>query len=90
MPRYIDADLIDMEDMDFHEGQRRQAACEAAQDIIEAQPTADVAPIVHAYWKEINNIYDYNNNDFECSACGGGSHHRSAYCSKCGAKMDKR
>ena len=53
---------------------------------IEAVPSADVAPVVHAKW-------DANG---RCTNCGGhapfycmtSTYHESPYCFECGAKMD--
>ena len=54
---------------------------------IEAVPSADVAPVVHAKW-------DANG---RCTNCGGhapfycmtSTYHKTPYCFECGAKMDK-
>lgn len=52
-------------------------------------PTADVAPVVHAYWK------GYHTQDPYCSNCGfsydreeGEYAQTTDYCGNCGAKMD--
>lgn len=49
-------------------------------------PTADVVPVRHGEWQEINGI-------FRCSCCGysfehEGYQHFFNYCPNCGAKMD--
>ncbi len=53
-------------------------------------PTADVAPVVHAYWK------GYHTQDPCCSNCGfsydreeGEYSQTTDYCGNCGAKMDE-
>lgn len=53
-------------------------------------PTADVAPVVHAYWK------GYHTQDPCCSNCGfsydreqGEDAQTTDYCGNCGAKMDE-
>lgn len=53
-------------------------------------PTADVAPVVHAYWK------GYHTQDPCCSNCGfsydreeGEYAQTTDYCGTCGAKMDE-
>jgi hypothetical protein len=53
-------------------------------------PTADVAPVVHAYWK------GYHTQDPCCSNCGfsydreeGEYAQTTDYCGNCGAKMDE-
>lgn len=52
-------------------------------------PAADVAPVVHGYWKYPKS------QDPECSVCGcsydreeGGYASMTEYCGNCGAKMD--
>ena len=52
---------------------------------IEAIPAADVAPVRHGEWQEINGI-------FSCSRCGysfehEGYKHFFNYCPNCGAKL---
>ena len=52
---------------------------------INEQPTADVAPVRHGEWQEINGI-------FSCSRCGysfehEGYKHFFNYCPNCGAKL---
>lgn len=52
-------------------------------DNIDAAPTLDVAPVVHAYWKD-------NGANFKCSACGMTERYNDySYCHYCGAKMDE-
>lgn len=53
-------------------------------------PVADVAPVVHAYWK------GYHTQDSYCSNCGfsyereeGENAQTTDYCGNCGAKMDE-
>ena len=92
MSRYIDADEFHewvypnwsycaQNDDDFHEA-------------IDAQPTADVAPVIHAHWNEFS---DYTGTFYaECSRCGllwwieegTAEENEMFYCPKCGAKMD--
>ena len=64
---------------------------------IERFPAADVAPVVHAYWRGIEGDgYDPDGNivwdTFECSNCGE-EHYADGeptwdYCPECGARMD--
>jgi DNA-directed RNA polymerase subunit RPC12/RpoP len=58
--------------------------------MIDYEPAADVAPVVHAYWK------GYHTQDPYCSNCGfsyereeGESAQTTDYCGNCGAKMDE-
>lgn len=65
----------------------------AALEIIQAFPAADVAPVVHGRWKlEPTNPYDdpgYKNRMIKrCSCCGWQNACRYNYCPNCGAKMD--
>ena len=51
-------------------------------EMIDALPTEDVAPIIHAKWT------DNTNGTFTCSNCNGKAS-RGNYCPRCGARMDK-
>lgn len=62
------------------------AAIDAAICIVENTPAANVAPVRHGEWQEINGI-------FRCSLCEysfehEGYQHFFNYCPNCGAKMD--
>lgn len=62
------------------------SAIDAVMDILEGMPAADVEPVRHGEWQEINGI-------FRCSCCGysfehEGYQHFFNYCPNCGAKMD--
>lgn len=57
--------------------------------VIDYEPAADVAPVVHAHWK------GYHTQDPYCSNCGfsydreeGEYAQTTDYCGNCGAKMD--
>lgn len=57
--------------------------------VIDYEPAADVAPVVHAHWK------GYHTQDPYCSNCGfsydreeGENAQTTDYCGNCGAKMD--
>lgn len=59
----------------------------AIQQYIEEEPTADVAPVVHAKWE--TGYYDeLGNYVWPCSNCKRESEELSPYCNNCGAKMD--
>ena len=95
MARYIDADKFHewvypnwsycaQNDDDFHEA-------------IDAQPTADVAPVIHAHWEYRYDTGIYQT-EFLCSRCKGLIETYSCtvdeveyeYCPHCGAKMDEK
>ena len=52
--------------------------------IVDAQPTADVAPVRHAYW------IDHHSGGSFCSSCKRWVpyNHHPKYCETCGALMD--
>lgn len=63
--------------------------------MIADEPPADVAPVVHGRWIQINGIAPpEHHGKHKCSECGGMAlekHMRevlSNYCPNCGAKMD--
>lgn len=58
-------------------------------DCINAEPAADVAPVVHGKWVNTNKEVEQM---CKCSACGYPISYfwsRTPYCPHCGAKMDK-
>ena len=82
MSRYIDADLL-QEDFKADHGGKRSL-------MIDTQPTADVVPVVHAYWIKHGEPPWYV---IECSECGAkwqtsGSWDANNFCGNCGSKMD--
>ena len=63
------------------------------QETIDAMPTADVQPVVHAYWIELPKALNPNENPCKCSNCGHilsfmNGYPKSKHCDECGAKMD--
>lgn len=92
MPRYIDADAINMSDISPVDG---FSVFGATAEDIELTPTADVQPVIHAKW------IDEREESLKCSNCKGwiykpfigGSNERTKhyspnYCAFCGARMD--
>lgn len=80
-PRYIDENEINWDKVEYEYGSRDPVvvACEIA---VEKTPTADVAPVIHAYPEDYLDRY-------KCSNCGAeivGYYMR--YCYKCGALLD--
>lgn len=62
------------------------SALSATEEAIAKQPTADVAPVRHGEWQEIDGI-------FRCLCCGYSFEHEGYipffnYCPNCGARMD--
>ena len=66
----------------------------AFETMVREYPTEDVAPVVHAHWKE---YVDYSGAVYpECARCGlvwwldegTAEDNEMYYCPKCGAKMD--
>lgn len=54
---------------------------------IEAAPTIDAVPVVHAHWEKVGK------HDWQCSACKIGVPYSFTgfhYCHNCGAKMDEK
>lgn len=57
--------------------------------VIDYEPAADVAPVVHAYWIYQKPYDEYTWRPYICSSCKThGGKHRTNYCQSCGAKMD--
>ena len=57
--------------------------------VIDYEPAADVAPVVHAYWIYQKPYDEYTWRPYICSSCRThGGKHRTNYCQSCGAKMD--
>lgn len=56
--------------------------------VIDYEPAADVAPVVHAYWKRVDK--DDGGHDTVCSHCSTPivTYLETPYCHNCGAKMD--
>lgn len=92
MKKYIDADLLKAE---FTGNFACEYPAPLVKALIDNQPTADVAEVVHGKWV-------YNTDDFmpkyRCSVCGYNkpivsgeniTQEPKNYCPNCGAKMDK-
>ena len=83
MKKYIDADLLKSELKDLNESER--LCYMGVFDVINSQPAADVAEVVHGKWLEDD--YGY----FRCSECGSEQdtpEYTTPFCPLCGAKMD--
>ena len=86
MPRYIDAELAKAE---FTGNFQDNYATAHIKDLIDSTPTADVQPVVHGKWIDINNC---GIKERKCSNCGKKDNPKTAikghYCWNCGAKME--
>lgn len=84
MSKYINADKIEWHTLYFNGGKQEITY----KDEVDALPTADVAPIIHAHWIK-NKGYMLS----RCSACQNtiplGREYKHKYCPNCGAKMDE-
>lgn len=98
MSRYIDADALKMAlysiaTADYGYTADVLTGLTIAKNVIDNAPTADVAPVVHAYWIGYETMSwrhgrpkrrKYN----RCSNCRTASAVRNKACPNCGAKMD--
>lgn len=91
--RLIDADIIqdELATLILYVAGTPESECvEYAHNLIDAQPTIDAVPVVHAHW------IDQKHGTYKCSSCGqfldfGGvnaGRGDANYCPNCGAEMD--
>lgn len=84
MKKYIDVDLLKNE-ICKNKIMSRELITQRILHIVDTQPTADVAEVVHGKWLEDD--YGY----FRCSECGSEQdtpEYTTPFCPLCGAKMD--
>ena len=94
MSRYIDADAA-KQDAEERGGTLwlTDGDVKEVKRFLDDQPTADVAPVVHAYWirhewaEEVEGILISN---YECSHCHEWFRDNRGHCGECGARMDGR
>ena len=89
MPRYIDADrTLDALNEAQNEFDTFYKGLGKAKSIVMEQPTADVAPVVHAHWILLRepNGKPYC---FSCSNCDFRTKSGLNFCGDCGAIMDE-
>lgn len=93
MRRYIDADALKKAFLKpMNDFATRVSNSLEIGEIIDAQPSADVAPVVHGEWQDIGVWSEVNGAKINsCSNChyhyvGFGD--EFAYCPSCGARMD--
>lgn len=65
----------------------------SGEEILKPVKSADVQPVVHAYWIKLPKALNPNENPCKCSNCGHilsfmNGYPKSKYCDECGAKMD--
>lgn len=102
MARYIDADALikclkkKAADDSYHKDDKsrsqHRSEITGCMAMVDLQPTADVAPIVHGEWLS----FDEEANEWYCSKCGNvwqlndGTPQENCmnFCTNCGAKMD--
>ena len=89
MSEYIDRESIRKVLMDVCSDENCPMFIAATIDqVIDYEPAADVAPVVHAYWKRVDK--DDGGHDTVCSHCSTPivTYLETPYCHNCGAKMD--
>nr|DAP84108.1 MAG TPA: DNA-directed RNA polymerase [Caudoviricetes sp.] len=93
MSRYIDAEALGIgkANPDVFEDAEYAHGWNAAIEMIEATPAADVAEVRHGEWINTG-AYVCGEYEFECTECGYTNWHTSEanekYCPGCGARMD--
>ena len=90
MSEYIDRESIRKVLMDVCSDENCPMFIAATIDqVIDYEPAADVAPVVHAYWKRVDK--DDGGHDTVCSHCSTPivTYLETPYCHNCGAKMDE-
>lgn len=101
MPKYINAAVLMICMLPIlKDAQRRNrnilSTVKKIMRLIETQPAADVAPVIHAKW-DMTVDPEYEQRDFQCGACGGMIYDIDSeftpgedcyyYCPNCGADM---
>ena len=91
MSRYIDADALTKKLGSLMKRYAAQGRTEVAQDynwvctVLDAAPTADVAPVVHGRWLCADTDTEQF---FLCNRCKKKEYWESNYCPNCGCRMD--
>lgn len=92
MARYIDVEPLEdklKEHIRKTESELMLGALSTFLRLLDITPTADVVPVRHVRWEEINDLFLYR-----CSVCGEefyieiGTPQENRYCPHCGARMD--
>ena len=87
MAEYIEREVLGIGkcNPDVFEDKGYAKGWNAAIDIIQNAPAADVRPVVKASWKRID--FKPCGHDYECSACGWKNDMATRYCANCAADM---
>ena len=94
MPRYIDAEGLNLYDDLFMKGKNDSGVWVRYRDVeklIRSAPTADVEEVRHGEWEMIPPPKVYQDGAyvrFRCSECGTEYESSGRYCPNCGARMD--
>lgn len=91
--RFIDADELELEyyDLSIHGTIAVKSVLSIFADLLEKQPTADVAEVRHGKWIYVDS--DLGWREYECSVCHtycvfDVSEKSHNFCGHCGARMD--
>lgn len=88
MSRLIDADKIDFNEVFKGQSEFAKDTRDAAQMLIDNQPTVEAKPVIHGEWERI--LYSFVGG-YRCSCCGWKSLEKHLnFCPDCGADMRKR
>ena len=60
----------------------------AIRRVLQQTPAADVAPVVHGRWNEINQIATGLPWKYRCNDCGCLQEYKHNFCPNCGCRMD--
>ena len=90
--RLIDADKIDFKEVFVGNSDFAKDTRDAAQMLINQQPTVDAVPVVHAKWILVPGTEVIHGKSYECSNCSKIRYGSwpPMYCQRCGAKMDRK
>ncbi len=92
--RLIDAEALkrSFEIEEFYHGAYNMLQFKEAYELINAAPTIEAKPVVHAHWEKPTCINGRAFSIYHCSACGEvpcGIDNNTKYCPNCGAQMDE-